>query len=182
VPELEFPEPAPADELIRLRQLRADDLGAFKSGAADRDVRAFAHLPPPDEAAILAYIEQRTPADWSSGAVARFAVADAASDELLGGTMLFDIEWEDLRAEVGYWVVPAARGRGIAVHALRLTARWAFESLGLKRLQALTYPENEGGQRVALRAGFVRDGTLRSYFEDDRGRHDVVVLSLLPSD
>jgi RimJ/RimL family protein N-acetyltransferase len=85
-------------------------------------------------------------------------------------------------AEIGYWVAKAARGRGVATRAVRLVSRWAVRDLGVQRLELMTRVENEGSQRVAVAAGFRREGVLRSYITHRAGQFDVVMFSLLPSD
>jgi RimJ/RimL family protein N-acetyltransferase len=86
------------------------------------------------------------------------------------------------RAAVGCWLAPHARGRGIATRAVRLLARWAFDDLGIARLQITCGPDNLASQRVAERAGFTREGVLRSHYPFKGGRRDTVVFSLLPGD
>ncbi len=63
-------------------------------------------------------------------------------------------------AEVGYWLLAAARGRGIARRALRLLCTWSFEVCRLERLQLTTLPGNVASERVAQACGFHREGTL----------------------
>lgn len=57
---------------------------------------------------------------------------------------------------VGYWLLPTARGRGLASRAVRLISAWALRNLGLERLRLTTAPDNERSQRVAERSGFRR--------------------------
>jgi RimJ/RimL family protein N-acetyltransferase len=63
-------------------------------------------------------------------------------------------------AEVGYWLLAAARGRGTARRAVRLLCAWSFEVCGLERLQLATLPGNVASERVAQACGFHREGTL----------------------
>jgi RimJ/RimL family protein N-acetyltransferase len=59
---------------------------------------------------------------------------------------------------------------------------WAFEALGLKRIELWTVPGNVASEHVAQRAGFKREGVLRSYAEIRGRRTDAVMHSLLPVD
>jgi len=86
------------------------------------------------------------------------------------------------RAELGVWVIPQERGKGLARAALRLAAGWLFERCRLARLELLTEPDNEPLLRAAATAGFVREGVLRHHARRGKGRQDMVVLSLLASD
>jgi RimJ/RimL family protein N-acetyltransferase len=94
------------------------------------------------------------------------------------------LDWDDSLAEVGYWTVAEARGRGIATRAVRLVTRWALRDVGVVRMQLRAAAENEASQRVAERAGFVKEGVLRSARFDRRAgkRRDFVLYSLLRDD
>jgi RimJ/RimL family protein N-acetyltransferase len=98
---------------------------------------------------------------------------------VLGGGSLYDVELEQRRAAVGYWLAPEARGRGVATRAVRLIARWAFEDLEVARLELTCSPDNHASQRVAERCGFTRQGLLRSHTQFKGERRDTVVFRLL---
>ena len=93
--------------------------------------------------------------------------------------LLYDVRLDQGCASVGYWLAPEARGRGVATHAVRLLARWAFAELGLARLELTCGPDNEASQRVAERCGFVRGSLLRSRITFKGARRDTVIYSLL---
>jgi ribosomal-protein-alanine N-acetyltransferase len=86
------------------------------------------------------------------------------------------------RGSVGYWLLPEARGKGLARRAVTLVSRWALGDLAVARLALLTEPSNRQSQHVAERSGFHREGVLRSFTEIGGRRVDNVVSSLLPSD
>ena len=71
---------------------------------------------------------------------------------------------------------------GIAVRALRLACRFAFDQLGAQRIELRTHPDNAASIRVAEKAGFTREGIERSSREIRGQRHDSVCFSLLPED
>jgi RimJ/RimL family protein N-acetyltransferase len=118
-------------------------------------------------------------AGWRDGTMAHFAIL-GAGDRLLGTISLRLYRHES--AEVGYDLLPDGRGRGIATRAVRLVARWAFDELGVERLELRTHPGNRASQRVAERAGFTREGVERSSRRLYSERHDCFVYSLLPGD
>jgi RimJ/RimL family protein N-acetyltransferase len=109
-----------------------------------------------------------------------FAIVGRDGGELLGGigARIYD----EGVVEIGYWIRSVARGRGIATRALGLLARWAFEELGAGRVHLTTDPENTASQRVAEKAGFRREGVLRSFHDFKGRRRDAVMYSLLPDD
>ena len=65
---------------------------------------------------------------------------------------------------------------------MQLICQWGFESLGLERIDLLAASANGASQRVADRAGFTREGLLRSYMAGKEGRQDMVAFGLLSSD
>jgi RimJ/RimL family protein N-acetyltransferase len=76
----------------------------------------------------------------------------------VGNVNLVRFSDDGLSAALGYWLVPAARGRGLATAAARLLCRWGFEELGLERIELLVEPGNAPSRRVAERLGAVPDG------------------------
>ena len=168
---LPWPAPPLADDLIRLRPWRDDDQPAVVTAFADPTFQRFSDWEPDD----LATQEQRR----LRGEQIQFALVDAA-DTVLGGASLYG--FVEGRAGIGYWLVPAARGRGVATRAVRLLARWAFDALGVARLELTCGPDNVASQRVAERCGFTREGLMRAHLPFKGGRRDTVLYSLLPDD
>jgi RimJ/RimL family protein N-acetyltransferase len=120
---------------------------------------------------------------WASGLEAELVIADAWSGEPLGVVSLRVAERDPRLAAVGYWLLAEARGRGAATVAVQLVARWAFDVLGVRRLELTTARDNVASQRVAERAGFTREGVLRGLVATENdGRRDDVMFSLLPAD
>ena len=92
-------------------------------------------------------------------------------------------EIADGDAFVRYWLLPEARGRGLASRAVRLLARWAFSTLRLRRLTAVIELENCASGAVLRRCGFVREGRLRRHMTGhDGNRVDTVRYGLRPED
>ena len=65
---------------------------------------------------------------------------------------------EDGDVEIGYAVVPAARGNGLASEATGLLVTWARSQPGVRTVSARVDPSNEASRRLLERLGFVRDG------------------------
>ena len=110
-----------------------------------------------------------------------FAVVDATRGEVLGSC---GVLWNDPAegiAEVGYWTAREARGRGIATRAVRLAARWVLGDLGFERLQLRADTRNIASIRVAEKAGFTKEGVIRSErrYPCDGRRVDHALYSIL---
>jgi RimJ/RimL family protein N-acetyltransferase len=93
-----------------------------------------------------------------------------------------EVDWRHARAELGMWLAPQVRGRGLASRALKLTANYLLGSTTLERLQIVTEPDNEPMLATARAAGFVHEGVLRGYTRERGARVDCAILSLLQSD
>lgn len=88
-----------------------------------------------------------------------------------------------VRPSIGYWCAEHARGRGIVTRALRRLCQHAFDDLALQRLWVITDPDNAASQRVVAKAGFQREGVMRSHVQHPDGRRrDSVLFSLLPGE
>jgi RimJ/RimL family protein N-acetyltransferase len=178
------PDPPLRDEVVALRPWRDADVAEKARLFADEETQRFSW------AESDAYTEADAWAShvahqraWEEGTGAEFACTEAHDDEaIVGGASVYDIERGQGRASAGYWVAAHARGRGIATHAVLLLARWAFDELGIARLQITCGPDNAASQRVAAKAGFTREALLRSHLPFKGGRRDTVVFSLLPND
>src|SRR4051812_10947907 len=141
----------PAGPLL-LRPWRPDeDVDAVWVALQDADIRLWNGVgsgSPEETAAML-----RRRADWSAGDHASWAVVDAAAGALLGSVSLHSIDPVHAGASIGYWTVPAARGRGVAVRAVDAACRWAFAALPVGRMELCHAVENEASGRVAGRGG-----------------------------
>lgn len=83
----------------------------------------------------------------------------------------------------GYWCLAEARGQGFITRALGLLCRYAYEELGVTRIELTTDPDNRASQRVAEKVGFRREGFLRAHLLlPDGRRRDSVMFSLLPGE
>jgi RimJ/RimL family protein N-acetyltransferase len=155
VPALALPDPPLSDGVVALRGWTPADVPALVEACQDPEIARRTLVPSPyTEDDARGYL-QRVAAGWDGGTRASFAVVDATDQGApLGAAGLPVIEWDQLAADVGYWLAAPARGRGLATRAVVLLARWAFDTLGLERLELRTNDDNFASQAVARRAGF----------------------------
>lgn len=66
--------------------------------------------------------------------------------------------------EIDYSLIPAERGKGYCTEVVRLMVDYLFLSKAENRIQAQTEPTNIASQRVLEKAGFKKEGILRSNF------------------
>lgn len=96
-----------------------------------------------------------------------------------GMVSLTDVDYRRSSAEVGYWLAPAVQGHGYATEAVGRVAAYAFDTLGLARLEAHVDAPNEASVGVLESVGFVREGTRREVRRLDGNRVDAHVYGLL---
>ena len=179
--ELAFPDPPLGDAVVRLRPWEPEDVPARLMAFAHPSVARFSwpHTRVYTEADAREFFAAQKAARRRGEALNLAFVEPNDPRAVLGGGSLYGIESGQGRAAVGYWLAPAARGRGVATHATRLMAGWAFGALRIARLELTCGRDNEASQRVAERCGFVREAVLRSHMPFEGGRRDTVILSLL---
>ena len=179
-PLLAYPDPPLTDGVVVLRRWTRDDLGCVEEAAEDPDIPKGTTVPAtftPEEG--LAWIERQWSRQDARTGLSQ-AIADAASGEAVGAGVL--MARTPGTVEIGYWLIPRARGRGLGSRAVALLARWAASEAMLARVEALVAPDNIASQRLLEKAGFRREGHLRSYLVFEGQRADALIYSLLPSD
>ncbi|MGC4894743.1 GNAT family N-acetyltransferase [Micromonospora sp. DT31] len=168
---------------VRLRPCHPADVPEMVAGCADPQSRRFMPLLPDpyDADAARWWIAEGAPAAWAAGGSA-YTIADPATDRLLGSIGLTRVSAERATYEIGYWVGPSARGRGVATAATRLLTEQAFTA-GAGRLELLTHPENVPSQRIALACGYRHEGVRRAAGAPREGvRPDLVAWVRLAGD
>jgi RimJ/RimL family protein N-acetyltransferase len=178
---LQPPDSPLADDAIRLVPLSPTHQPGIGALLEDADVRRHTRVPSQPPPGFAATWLGRYLDGWRTGSRAGFAI-EAHDGEFLGLGMIVHLEWEGRQGEIGYVVAPAARGRGVATRTLRLLTDWAFDGLGLERIELWIDVENPGSERVAERVGYVREGVLRSYWFKEDIRGDFGIWSRLRSD
>src|SRR5947209_3670654 len=183
MPSLPLLEDPIADSGVALRDAAERDIPEILiAHQDDPELHVRLGLPRPPSGAELGRQMELADRERVAGARVRLTILDPGSDDCRGRVSVHNIDWNQGRAELGIWLAPQARGRGLAPAALQLAARWLFEDWGLERLDVLTEPDNEPMLDAARSAGFVEEGVVQRY-NSDRGSHvKMIVLSLRPDD
>jgi len=89
-------------------------------------------------------------------------------------------------AYLGYWIAVAHQGQGLMTEAVGLALRFAFEDVGLHRVQAAVMPRNAASLRVLDKSGFRREGLAERYLEiagrwEDHVLHAITREELAPA-
>lgn len=168
-----------AGEVI-LRFPSLDDVDAILPAFTDPELREAGNLPAFGRDELVASV-QELPMLAEQGRLMALAAVDARTGEVVGGATLHHLDAERRIVEIGYFVLTHARRRGFATTIARLLAEHAF-SLGIERVAAYVNVGNTASERVLDRAGFTREGVVRSMPKPDGRRVDKTLYSLLPGD
>jgi len=168
------PDPPLTDASVLLRASEPHDVPAIDAGIHDPDVIRWIGPTDGSAADVIALHRKR----WTSGSPT-LSICDR--DGTCVGLVWINVREADrMIGWVGYWLLPAARGRGLATGAVRVVSRWALREMGLTRLRLTTEPENERSRRVAERSGFRETGFLHHRATIDGRLIDQVVYELVP--
>ena len=171
------------DGFVTLRPLELEDARAIAEVCrADPDILHWVmRVGNPVEEGAAKWITERQNREQSGEQITR-AIVSTENSLFLGSAWLGRFDHEARRAEIAFWTAVEARNKGVATEAVRFMTTFAFEDLGLLRVEILVSVENGASQRVAEKAGFAREGVLRSYRNIAGEQTDLVIYSRLESD
>jgi [ribosomal protein S5]-alanine N-acetyltransferase len=175
---LPYPDPALEDGRIRLRRWLESDLECVRQAATDPRIPRGTTVPSDFTTSDgLAFIHRQ----WSRadrGEGVSQAIVDIGADRAIG-LVSFVLRSQPHVGGLGYWVVPGARGSGVAKAAVRLVIPWALATFDLWRLEAWVEPQNTASQRVLESVGFSHEGLLRNFLSIRGTASDALVYSVV---
>ena len=130
---------------------------------------------PGEAAKLLAEIRE----NFRKRTLFQWGIARRADDLVLGTCTLFHLDADNRRAEVGFVLGRAHWGQGLSSEVLTALIGFAFDTLGLHRLEADVDPRNLPSLRTLERQGFLREGHLRERYHVGGEIQDTVLLGLL---
>lgn len=159
------------DGALLLRPWEAEDAPVLQRAFQDPAIRRWHthHVNAPEEARDWIASSHRS---WQREQAVQWVIAWADGEPL--GRMA--LRWMDLLhglAECAYWVLPHARGAGVASRALATLTSWALDEAGFHRLELAHAVDNEVSCRVATKSGFALEGTRRGAHLQLDGWHDM---------
>lgn len=173
------------DGTISLRQLQSGDVDAMYAAVRESIPEVSRWLPwchqgyaRSETADFVAYAATV----WKNNMQYPFGIFDAEGSGFLGGISINHIARPNRLANVGYWVRTSRTRQGIAVRAVLLAARFAFEQQGLTRLEIACIPTNTASRRVAEKAGARFEAIARNRLVMHGKAYDAALYSLLPDD
>src|SRR5215218_6402724 len=160
------------NEQLALRPWRQEDASTVRTAFACPDIQRWhvRRMDSDDEA--RSWITDWTKR-WDDETDASWAIVCRRDDQAIGQVGLRTVMLFEASAQLSYWVLPAARGTGIAAQAVEALTTWAFDTVKLNRLGLLHSTANLPSCRVAQKASFGLEGTLRGHARHADGWHDM---------
>jgi RimJ/RimL family protein N-acetyltransferase len=175
-----WPDPELTDGRVTLRRWSLADLAALREAGSDPTVQRFRYSVPTTESDARHWLARLEP-DREAGIRLELAIVVDPGVGAVGSISLADFAHR--AGTIRYWLLPAARGRGVASAAVRLLAGWAIDALQIARIWLQIEPDNQPSRQLAESCGFTLEGQLRSHWETKDGRRsDLLIYGLLPGE
>jgi RimJ/RimL family protein N-acetyltransferase len=174
-----FPSPSIITARLEVREFSLADADLVREVAANAEQEALPPGAPADPERLDDWLAADERLPEPEGTAVHLMMLDRGLGRIVGSISVFHADWETRSAEIGYGVRADRRGQGYATEALAGVARWALTDGRLQRVWLSTIAENVASQRVAEKAGFRLEGTLRRAGLEDDGLHDLMIYSLL---
>lgn len=167
---------------LTLRGIRPGDIDDLVRLAGDRDIAATTlRLPHPYTRADAEVWIARQAAGLARAEAVNFAIAERAS-EVLVGVVGLRLTADHCRAELGYWIGKPHWNHGYATEAARGVLAYAFEHIGLNRVEAVYFPRNGASAAVLRKIGMRREGVMRQHYLKWGTFEDAEVCAILRSE
>jgi RimJ/RimL family protein N-acetyltransferase len=173
--------PVLSNGTITLRELRTSDAAALLGLLSNDEVSRFISPPPTTVEGFERFIAwaQR---ERAAGQYICFAVVPAGMDTAIGIFQVRQLDPTFATAEWGFAIGQAFWGSGAFENAARLTIEFAFETVGIQRLEARAVVENGRGNGALSKIGAVREATLRRSFLRSGRYFDQALWSIVRED
>jgi ribosomal-protein-alanine N-acetyltransferase len=173
--------PTIASNGLVLRELRLSDAGSLLTMIGDGDVARFLAPPPETQSAFREFIRW-THFKRSEGTYACFAVVPRGVNTAVGFFQLRALDAGFATAEWGFALGRPYWGSGIFTAGAEHLLTFAFDRIGVQRLEARAMTGNLRGNGALRKMGAVREGVVRGSFARDGQRHDTQVWTILDED
>jgi RimJ/RimL family protein N-acetyltransferase len=164
---------------VVLRSLADGDASNLLEMFSHPDVmRYWSSVPLPDLDAARDLL-RRIQELFRSQTLFQWGIARGDDDALIGTCSLFHVDFIHDRAELGFALARSSWGRGLASEAVSRLLRFAFDDMGMRRIEADTDPQNARSLKLLERQGFQREGLFRARYDVGASFKDSVAMGLL---
>ena len=108
-----------------------------------------------------------------------WAITLKGNNKMIGFIGLYQIQWQNHRAELGYMLIPDFQGMGIISEAIQLVIEYGFKEMRMHSLEAIIDPENIASARVLEKNNFIKEAHFKENGFFDGKFIDSVVYSLV---
>ena len=178
-----MPETVLTGRKVKLRKLSLSDADSITRHINDKTVARWTlSVPYPyKKRDALEFIRSRR-GNKKTGNKYTFGITEKDKDEVIGCIDLCDIDWEDKKAETGYWISREFRGKGYMTEAVNLILLFGFKELKLHKIYARVFKNNHASMEVLKNNGFCLEGILRREVLKYRRWIDEYYFGLLKSE
>lgn len=173
--------PVLSDGRVTLRELQSSDALPLFAMLTTEEVTRFISPPPPDVHGFERFV-QWAHAERAAGRFACFAIIPAGYDEPVGIVQVRQLDPSFSTAEWGACLGSQFWGTGLFMAASRLLLDFAFDVIGVHRLEARAAVQNGRGNGGMRKLGAVQEGVLRRALWCRGAYHDQLLWSILRED
>ena len=154
---------------IHLRKISPDDAEFLYNNLKDKSITQFLSLAPIKSLKRSKDMIERYIHYWKNYAQFNYVIETGKGDQKgrIGSISLWNISWINKRAEIGLWIVPKYWAKGFGKKTIHLIKIIAFIHLKLNRLQAHVRINNQRSIKLFEKCGFVKEGRLSQYLNDN---------------
>lgn len=169
-------------ERLQLRKMNVADSPHLYKIWSDPDVTKFMNIESfIHENQVIEMIEFLDELAQDQQAI-RYTIIERQSNEIIGSCGFNLIDFESEKAEIGYDIAKAYWGKGYAPESINALLDYAFQTLGLNRIEAKVEPENANSIKVLHKLNFTFEGTLRQYEKAKENFIDINMYARLRTD
>ncbi len=169
-------------ERLLLRSLTLEDAADVQRLAGDRDIALMVlRIPHPYEDDMAEEWIRACADAYKKDEAINFAIT-LRTDRKLIGTIGLELEQENERAELGYWIGKPYWNYGYATEAARAVVAYSFEVLKLNRIYAYHFTRNPASGRVLQKVGMRYEGCRRQHTKKWGNFEDSIGYGMLKAD
>lgn len=172
------PFPILSTDRLVLRQLIEADVPEIFLLRSDEEVNRFLDRPrartPEDAAAFIEKINNGI----TEGVWIYWTIIPKNEIKLAGTIGLFNINTRELKAEIGYELLPAFHGKGIMSEVLPVVIKFGFEEMGLDTIDAFMHPGNMRSVKVLEKNNFKRNIGAEKEMKSETEKEPLIIYSL----
>jgi ribosomal-protein-alanine N-acetyltransferase len=163
---------------VALRELRISDAPSLLAMLTTEEVTRFISPPPTTVEGFERFIAW-THRMWAAGSYACFAVTPVGYDTAIGIFQVRELVPGFETAEWGFAIGSPYWGTGMFEDGAHLVMEFAFDTLGVHRLEARCATRNGRGNGALKKLGAVQEGVLRKSFLKDGEYLDQALYTLV---